>query len=157
MPWSPWVLLATSLRVTRRLGLGTSPGSGSTWSNGRWPFGRRGVAGDTVCYFCLGMKSPGTIAVFLEMKIVRGPLAFPEEFASVTENLQLHYTRFRYMPCRYLMADQMPIPQDADLVVFSGVVFRRGYVECDHAPEDRWVSQGNALVYILAFARLSVE
>lgn len=79
----------------------------------------------------------------------------------MARNLPLHYKRFRYMPCRYLMADQVPIPPEADLIIFSGVVFTGDYAECYHAPEDCrgpqssaplrmvWLSQGTSSPAIL--------
>lgn len=103
--------------------------------------GKRGDEGegydDTVYFFCLGMQQLGMIAVFLEMKIVRGPLddAGGDKMGG-PDGLPLHYIRFEYMMPRYMMPDQIPFEKDDELIVFSGVVFKEDFAECHHAAED---------------------
>jgi hypothetical protein len=103
--------------------------------------GQRGPDGegydDTVYYFCLGLQSPGLIAVFLEMKIKRGPLARPDD-VEADQQLPLHYIRFEYMAPRYLMPDKIPFDLEADLVLLHGVVFKEDFAVCYHEAEDCW-------------------
>ena len=101
--------------------------------------GQRGPEGegydDATYYCCLGLQHLGMIAVFLEMKIKRGPLARPDDVGA-DQRLPLHYIRFEYMAPRYLMPDKIPFDSEADLVLFHGVVFKEDFVLCDHEAKD---------------------